>query len=108
MLSLFLYKKENVMYHELEIQVIEALKRKKYLQRHEKFIFKASEEVAISSYNNDLYVCKEIMNYQKVIIYWGDIKRRNCYYEIFVAVISESERVLTVINQGILEYQEKI
>lgn len=94
--------------NKLERETTRILKREAYLRKKEKFSFKIREEVAIASYNNDLYICNDVIDNQKVIIYWGDIKRKNRYYEIYVAIIPNEDRILSIVNQGIIVFQERM
>ena len=83
------------------------LRKEGYLKKYEVFTFTHSEEVATINYNNDLYQCTDT-SIQTVRIYWGHIKRRKTYYEVYLTVISADEKVLAVINNGTVELQKKL
>lgn len=96
------------MEYNLEMRITKLLRKKNYLRKNDKFMFKICEEVQIAAYNMDLYLCEQMQTEQKIKIYWGDIKRRNKYYEVYVSVISENRIFLTIFNQGVREYQVKL
>lgn len=92
----------------LETKTIRILKREAYLRKREKFSFKIREEVMVESYNNDLYICNDVIEQQKAVIYWGDIKRKNKYLEIYLAIMPNKDKVLSIVDQGIVVFQERM
>lgn len=92
----------------LERETMRILKREAYLREKEKFSFKIREEVMIESYNNDLYTYNDVIEHQKSVIYWGDIKRKNRYYEIYVAIMPNEDKILSIVNQDIIVFQERM
>ena len=88
--------------------VIKKLRKEKILGKNDKFSFLAKETVPFNSYSNDLYEFDHNLKANVVDIYWGFIKKRREYSEVYVAVLSEHVAYITVINQEKINIYEKI
>lgn len=88
-------------------EVCKVLKENGYLSQRGKFQFTLSDEVDAIAYNNDLYIC-ENENECKVRVYWGNIRRRRNYLDVYLSLVPTGERYLAVVNDGRVDFLRKL
>ena len=88
-------------------QICRVLKEKGYLSKRGCFHLTLCEKVESTSYNNDLYLCND-RNVREVYVYWGNIRRKRNYYDVYLSIVSPNEKYLAVVNNGTVEFIERM
>lgn len=91
----------------LNRQICKLLKEMGYLSKRATFRFKLCESVKTSSYNNDLYLCND-RNVREVYVYWGQVRQKRFYYDIYLSIVSPTEKYLAVVNNGEVEFMKRL